>query len=394
MDTPQAQLGRKKRLQIGVQAPPHNAYGRELVKGIQTYAFEHANWDLWWDQHRSHEFAHTHPLDGLIAVIHQLNHVPKYESLTIPVVAATGMAGKGRLPLVTIDNIAIGRMVADYFLDLGFEHLAYHSELVPKNDGRREGYIAQIEARRPEASIYQSQWVSGMKQMPPIERQARLMEFLKDIPQPVAVMAADDTLAVEVIAACHRLGFHVPDQVAVMGVDNDELACGLCQPPISSIDLSANEVGYRAATMLHRLIRGEPVSLRPEIVAPAGVIERPSTEKFAIHDVDLTMALRRIKESACEGITSQQIIQEVSVSRTALEKRFQKHLGRSIHQELVRVRLTHVKRLLRTTELPMPDIAARCGFSYASQLSHVFRREVGLTPMQYRRERRVPRGLS
>ena len=377
------------RTQIGIQAPLHYAYGRDLVRGVQTYALEHARWDLWWDQHGTPDFPETHPIDGLIAVIHLEENVRRYEELAIPVVAATGVVAQGRLPLVSVDNLPTGRLAADYLVDLGFEHFFYYSALPPDRDGRRLGYLERIQQRKPGAQVFEVPRAGNFREWPPIKRQVQLVQFMKDLPLPFAALAADDTLAVEVITACHRSGLQVPDQVAVLGVDNDELACGLCQPPLSSIDLSATEVGYRAAEILHQRLQGKQVSLEPIIVPPTGVVERPSTQTLAIHDPDLTMALRCIKQSACDGLTAHEVVDQVSVSRTALEKRFQKHLGRSIHQQLVRERIEHVKRLLRTTDLPMPDIAARSGFSYASQLSHVFRREVGQTPRDYRQKQRM-----
>ena len=376
------------RRQIGIQAPLHYAYGRDLVRGVQNFAIQHARWDLWWDQLGSADFPHTHPLDGLIAVVHLAESVDQYERLDIPVIAATGIVAKGRLPLVTVDNYAIGEMAADYLHELGFKHFVYYSTRSAGEDGRRQGFLERLNRRGCKTQVHEPEAITESQAWQPIRRQARLVKFIEALPKPIAALAGDDTLAVELITACHRLSLRVPEQVAVLGVDNDELACGLCQPPLSSIDLSATKVGYLAAEMLFDRLSGKDVAMGPFVVPPTGVVERPSTQTLAIHDEDLTRALRLIRQQACDGLTAHEVVEQVSVSRTALERRFQRHLNRSIHQEIVRTRLDRVKQLLRTTDLPMPDIAERCGFNYASQLSHVFRREVGTTPRSYRLDER------
>lgn len=375
-------------LQIGLQAPLNYAYGRNLVEGVQVFATEHAHWDLWWDQKNDVDFVKTHPIDGLITVIHDGDVLEAYKKLDLPIVVTTGIVAEGQFPLVTVDNRACGRIAADYFIDMGFEHLTYFSGLPKDLDGRRLGFVERIHRRGESVMFHESVSPAVIRYEAAVQRQRAMMRLLKRLPKPLAVFAADDPIAVEVIVACHRCGLSVPEQVAVMGVDNDELACGLCQPPLSSIDHAAHEVGFHAARMLHRILNGEDVGLTPIVIDPLGVVERPSTQTLATTDSDLKLALRIIHEQACDPTTAAEVVQQVSVSRTALEKRFHKNLGRSIHQEIVRVRLEAVKRLLRSSELPMPDIAARCGFSSASQVSHIFRREIGLTPSMYRQNRR------
>lgn len=375
-------------LQIGLQAPLNYAYGRNLVEGIQVYATEHANWDLWWDQKNDVDFVKTHPIDGLITVIHDPEVLEAYKKLSLPIVVTTGIVAEGHLPLVTLDNRACGRIAADYFINMGFEHFAYFSGLPSELDGRRQGFVERLRSRGEAVTFHESVEPNIIRYEAAVRRQQAMMRLLKRLPKPLAVFAADDPIAVEVIVACHRCGLSVPEQVAVMGVDNDELACGLCQPPLTSIDHATHEVGFHAAKLLHRILLGENVGLKPVVIGPLGVVERPSTQTLATTDADLKLALRIIHEQACDPISASDVVRQVSVSRTALEKRFHKNLGRSIHQEIIRVRLEAVKRLLRTSELPMPDIAARCGFSSASQVSHIFRREVNLTPSMYRRNRR------
>jgi LacI family transcriptional regulator len=181
----------------------------------------------------------------------------------------------------------------------------------------------------------------------------------------------------------------VPDDVAILGVDNDQLLCRLCHPPLSSIDHSAKQIGFQAAGLLDRRLRGEDVSDQLILLPPTSVVERQSTDTMAIGDPDLVTVLRLIRQDACDGLRAEDVVRQVNISRTSLETRFRKLLGRSVHQEIVRVRIERAKHLLRTTDLAMPEITDLCSFRYPSQLSHIFRRELGLSPSQYRRKERL-----
>jgi LacI family transcriptional regulator len=199
-------------------------------------------------------------------------------------------------------------------------------------------------------------------------------------------MACNDFRGIQALDACRRAGIAVPEEVAVIGVDNEELVCKLAYPPLSSVDPGARSLGYEAAALLDRLIRGEPRPATPLLIPPVGVVTRLSTDVNAIADPDIAAAMRFIREHACEGIGVDDVLSQVPVSRSVLQRRFRSLLGRSIHAMIAGVRLQRAKQLLVETDLPLSVIAKRAGFSHVEYLCAAFRQATGRPPGTYRRE--------
>lgn len=372
------------RLQIGIQVPADESHGRNLIGGIEQYARDQGNWDFWWDRQMDPTFAQTYPLDALITAGHEQNFVDLYKKLNIPIVCVTGSLAAGQLPLVAIDNMLIGQIAADYLMDLGFDRLAFFKPRGYIKDTRYTSFHKRIEQRNPNAITMHFPGTDELLDTPPVERVNIYHDWLNQLQFPIAIFAYNDIYAMELMMTCRSHGLRIPEDVAILGVDDDELACRLSQTPLSSIDTGAFGAGYQAAQLLNQIIQGKKAPKSPQFVKVAGVISRQSTDVLSVADPDLANALTLIRHHACEGISATEILNEIFVSRTSMEQRFHKLLGRSIHQEILRVRLDKARYLLRSTDLPMPDIAERCGFSYASQLSHIFKRETDITPRQYR----------
>jgi LacI family transcriptional regulator len=179
---------------------------------------------------------------------------------------------------------------------------------------------------------------------------------------------------------------NVPDDVAVIGVDNDANLCNLCTPPLSSIDTNPSLVGYEAAALLMRLVNGEKPRKKPILLgAPRGLVRRQSTDLLAVNDAEVVKALQFIRERACDGIRVGDVIAQTRHSPSTLERRIKAFLGRSIKSEITRVRLERAKLFLQETNLEVAQIARRTGFSELKRLSEVFRRSEGTTPTVYRR---------
>jgi len=193
---------------------------------------------------------------------------------------------------------------------------------------------------------------------------------------------------VQVLDACRRLGVPVPDEVAVVAVDNDELLCELAHPPLSSVIPNTRRTGYEAAALLDRLMNGGRARGETHLIPPLGVATRQSTDVLAIEDPHVSRAVRYIREHACDGINVRDVLRAVPQSRRLLEARFKKLLGRTPHEEILRVQLRRVKQLLTETDLPLETIAERTGFAHPEYLSVVFRREVGQPPSRYRAQGR------
>jgi LacI family transcriptional regulator len=199
-------------------------------------------------------------------------------------------------------------------------------------------------------------------------------------------MACYDIRARHVLDACRRVGLAVPDQVAVVGVDNDEFLCNLSDPPLSSVAPDTRRTGYEAAALLDRLMSGREKSRgQSTFVQPLGVVARRSTDVLALADPDVSAAVRFIREHACDGIAVKDVLDEVPLSRRVLEGRFRKLFGRTPHDEIARVRFERVRRLLRETSLPLAEVAQRSGFRNAEYLATAFRREFAMSPNDYRR---------
>ena len=203
---------------------------------------------------------------------------------------------------------------------------------------------------------------------------------------PFAVMSCNDLRGKHVIDACAALGLSVPEQVAVLGVDNGEQLCNLCSPPLSSVIPDAEEVGFRAAELLAQLMTG--ADLCPEImIPPIGIATRQSTDAMAVSDPDMAKALNFIRENACRNIRVQDVVDNVSISRSTLERQCRQHLGRSPQGQIRYEQVKRVRELILRTELSLEEIAYRCGFEHAEYMHVVFKRITGTTPGALRQRR-------
>ena len=187
-------------------------------------------------------------------------------------------------------------------------------------------------------------------------------------------------------AAC--IDAAVPDDVAVVGVDDDELLCELSDPPLSSVAPDTHRTGYLAASLLDQLMSGRKVTVAVHRIDPIGLIVRESSDVLAIDDQDISQAVRYIREHACEGINVADVLDQVKLSRRVLESRFRRLIGRTPHDEIDRVRLNRVKELLRGTDLPLVQVAERAGFEHVEYLSVMFKKKAGIPPSAYRRQSR------
>lgn len=203
-------------------------------------------------------------------------------------------------------------------------------------------------------------------------------------------MACSDRLALRILDACHRARLTVPEEIAVIGVDNDEETCRLSTPPLTSVMDDPRRIGLEAARLLDQLMAGQrdPHELPPVLVPPLGIATRRSTDTTAIDDPFVSRAIRIIRERACEGLTVGELLSELHLSRSFFYGRFRTVLSRTPHQEILRVRLERVKNLLTQTDISLQEISARAGFEHPEYLQVAFKREVGVTPGRFRRTQR------
>ena len=217
------------------------------------------------------------------------------------------------------------------------------------------------------------------------QQQRALAEWLQGLPKPVGVMATNDLMGQQILEACNRLPLEVPDQVAVVGADNDEPICRIAWPPLSSVIINDQQRGYQAAAVLDRMMSGERPPTEPVYIEPVGVATRASTDIMAIEEAAIVKALRFIREHAHERISVDDVVDQVPLSRSVLERRFRKVVGRSVNNEIVRLRLNKAIELLSETNLEPKSIARRVGFGSQSYMNTVFEKKLGRTPGSYRR---------
>lgn len=287
---------------------------------------------------------------------------------------------------VGIDDRAVGRMAATFLVGRGLRTFGFVGELSHGFARRRfEGFrdrLAEdgLQCQGYHGAVHMSSWslADGAKLT-----EGPLAEFLRGLPAPAGVLAANDDVALQTLDSLKVAKRKVPDEVALLGVDDDALLCTLANPPISSIACFPERVGAEAGRILQMLLDGESCP-RETLLAPGGVVERRSTDLLAIDDQDVVQALRWLRDNAERPVQIDDLHEHLALSRRSLEMKFAKHLGRSPHEELTRLRVQRAQDLLRSSELPIQVIAKRSGFRHPGRLAATFQQTLGQTPTQYR----------
>ena len=211
-----------------------------------------------------------------------------------------------------------------------------------------------------------------------------LAKWLKKLPKPLALFACNDTRANQVLNVCNTYNINVPQDVAVLGVDNDPVECELSNPPLSSVDPQAERIGYEAAALLHRMFNGYKCSRKRICFPPRGIAARRSTDVLAIQNTDAADAINYLRCHALEPSNFSRILSNLSYSRSTLERWFRQYLGHSVKEEIVSIRLKRIQELLLTTNYSLDTIAPLCGFSHVESMIRLFKKHVGSTPGEYR----------
>jgi LacI family transcriptional regulator len=355
-------------------------YGQRLLDGIIDFAREQGNWRFHFLGGYGATTDHTAQLlscDGMLGLPeNQLQKQVERAGLAGVIAAQRDDSPLGQ---VFPDDAAIGRMAYRYFRELGFNRLAFAGYGEPLFSARRRDAFVSMARGEGLGDVPVRQVVFDV---------AAMGQWLRELAFPCGLFCANALVARHAAISCEQADIRVPQDVAILGCDDDVHICELTWPPLSAIDHGARQIGYRSARMLDRLMRGRTVSPRQEVVPPVRVVERQSTNTLAMEDEDVADALQFIRSSACEGIDVSDVLAHVAVPRRRLERAFRRFVNRGIGEEITRVKLRRARELLVESDLPTPDIAARSGFSSASKLSAVFRRELNLTPTAYRRSRR------
>lgn len=366
-----------------------NAYARGLLEGIISYVRRHEAWSIFLPEQQRGANVPTWMArwqgDGVIARIETAEIARAVRRTKLPVVDVSAARHVPNIPWVETDDAEIARLAADHLLERGFRQLAFCGEAGYNwSRWRQEAFARQIAAAGCQCHIYESLPTQGKEFSWNREKQ-RMAAWISRLPKPLGVMACYDIKAQQLLDVCRQLAIAVPEQIAVVGVDNDRLLCDLANPPLSSVIPNTQLTGYEAAALLDRMMNGEPIKAEAHLIKPLGVQTRQSTDILSIDDPDVATAVRFIREHACRGIDVGSVVRQTLLSRRVLESRFLKLLGRTPHAEILRVRINRVKQLLAETDLSLAEISRHTGFAHMEYLSVAFKREVGRTPRAFRR---------
>jgi len=365
------------------------AYARGLVRGIAQYNRDHQHWALYYTPRGLDDpppaWLRSWEGEGILARINDRRLAQAVRRKGIPVVELRRAWRQRDVPSIGPDDAAVARLGAEHLRHCGFAQFGFVAlprGAHPAMDVRTDAFVAALRAEGRACSVLH---VTATRPADFANRLAdQIFAWLRKLPKPVGIMACNDDLALLVLDTCRRLRAVVPDEVAVLGVGNDECLCDVALPPLSSVDLDPQRIGYEAAALLDRMMAGQRCRPSAAAVPPRGIVARASTDVLAIADPDLARAVRYVREHACGPIRVGDVLRAACMSRARLEPRFKQLLGRTIHQEIDRLRIARVQELLRTTAAPLKRIAAQAGYRYPEYMMRVFREATGKTPSEYR----------
>ena len=387
-----AQPGTVVRVRIAVLIESSTSWGTGIVAGVGRHvAAAGLGWDLWHEPHgRSEELnlpTGWQP-DGVIARVTHDGLARAILEARIPAVDVSWYRLDPEISRCSVQEENAAEVSARYLMDLGLRQFAY------VGSSRRPGYVdrlgtafaASLAARSlPTDTFDPAAWPDRLGHGP----DDGLARWLGSLAKPIGLFTFDSFTARRVTEACRTAGIDVPGGVAVLAGEHDELVSHLTSPPLSSLDHSPEQVGRRAARLLADLLAGRAAAPVTIELPTGGVVTRRSTDTLAITDPIVAAAVRFIRERAHEGIVVADVVAHARASRRWLEQRFRTQLDRTPAEEIRRVKIERVRKLLSSGDEPLEDVAAACGFDYAEVMTRVFRRETGMTPSAYRRRFRV-----
>ncbi len=385
-------LPARKRVMIILKADL--AYTRLATKGIFAYAHASNCWDV-----RSCadlndtviSFLTTSHVDGVITMVGDEKNRQELSVVCPHLVNISGRVADIGVPSVLPDNIAIGRMAGQYFLDRGYRHFAYFGlDTLHFSQQREHGFCeVVVPLCHSYTKLNKSTLTHGVDANLWEGRERLAREWFATLPRPIAIFAVNDECGKLLLDMGCSSKIAIPDEVAILGVDDDEALCLTTTPQLSSVIVPSVQLGMEAARMLDSLMSGAIPPASPLLLSPVGIETRGSTDATAHIDPLVAQALQYIKQHAHEPISVQRLLEEIPLSRRALELHFREALGKSPLEVISHVRVQRAQRLLADTDLAIGDVAKASGLVCANSLYRIFKREVGMTPQVYREQFRV-----
>jgi len=366
------------------------SYGRSLLRGIAGYANLHGPWMVYREPPFYMDFRGWKKTkqrllewgaNGLI--IREPQRHKEMIDMKLPLIVSPNQISD-QSAIVT-DYEDIGRMAAEHFLERGFKNFAYcgYDEMIWSRN-RLKGFNSALAKRGFTVHVYNRPKTAHLRLWE--NEQPEVAKWLKGLPKPVGLMACNDDRSQNIVETANISGLHIPEEIAVLGVDNDELTCSLTNPTISSVALNPEKVGYKAASLLDKMMKGENKGVQIIHDRPTHIVTRQSTDVLAIEDPEVARAVKFIKQNFKAKIQVTDVADAVFLSRRNLARRFRKTLRCSVQSKLTQFRIAEISRLLVDSDLNIAQIAKEMGFTGTEHIARYFKREKGITPLAYRRQ--------
>lgn len=377
---------------VGLLVETQIGPGRDILRGIARYVRESGPWALHlearpqifvegWEP----KWMHKWKGQGIIARLDTRSTLSAVKRLGVPAVDVLGDMKDRPFPVVHVDDVAVAKLAAEHLLERGFRNFGFVAHANERwSDNRLDAFSKAVGAHGYKCTVLQA---DDLHEIP--EAWDKFIEnaaaWIRSQPKPLGLMLCNDGVGPLITQACRQAGIAVPEEVAIVGVDNDEPICAICDPPLTSVDPNHEEVGYQAAALLDRMMQGDAAPREPLLLKPRSVVVRQSSAVSAIEDPIISTAMSMIREHACNGLQARDVADRSPVSRSVLQRRFRSILGRSVHEEIVRVQLRKAEELLRDTDLPLRTVAEKAGFKHQEYMGAVFKTRMNMTPGQYRK---------
>lgn len=368
-------------------------YGKNLLKGITRYSKEFGPWlfcrmPLHYRENLNHDdiikFAKEWGADGIFGMLYNNSNLSKLLDLKIPIIAEDFKERFDEIPNITGAYFETGQMGAQYFINKGYKNFAFYGyKNIVWSRERAEGFEDYI--NKQGGTVHQLNPNQFSSQELWYYKPSALSDWLTSLPKPVAIMACDDERAHNIIEACRYSKLKVPEEVAILGVDNDDLTCNLSDPPLSSIGLDTVQAGYEAAKLMHYMIAHNLQKGENIVVKPTNVYTRQSTDICATTDKQIAKALNFIHQNIEQNITVDEVLQKTSISRRALEIRFLDVTGTSIYKYICNLRIQKFSARLLESEKSIYEVALEMGFQDNKNISRLFKQIKGCSPHQFRK---------
>jgi len=382
--------------QIALIVESSGAYGRGLLRGVARFIHSTREWSVHLPIRTiSDEIPDKLALDDCDGVMLRTDNphvIERVRRLRVPTVALYDSSDLSEFPTVTSDECAVAQMAFDHFLERGFKKIAYCGVHGARFSNQRElAFVSIVNQHGLQCKVYRachpetrSLLISSL-QGAAVCDETELGAWIRTLSKPVGILASNDIRGRQVLSACSRNGNIVPDEVAVLGVDNDEEQCELANPSLSSIIHATEKIGFEGASMLSRMLNGQRIEESVIKHPPIGIHSRHSTDGLAIEDRQVERALQFMRRQVGNGINVADVLNHVHMSRSTLERKFSTLLGRTPKEEIQRQQINHVCYLLGDTSLTMEAIAEMSGIHHPEYLYRLFKKRTGVTPGRYRK---------